>query len=84
MPTRDRKKHLFDDCTGFPWREDEGTRQEHLTSDAREVTCGQCRRRILEVIAKKDWSRDVHELSVDENNAIYHAAAAALKAAADE
>lgn len=55
MFTVGRKKHLFIDCSGFPWRDDDDARKPHVVEHVKDVTCGQCKQRILNVLAQKDW-----------------------------
>lgn len=56
MAKPERKKHLFIDCDGFNWRDDDAERQPHVVTSILEVTCGQCKGRILNVIRDQDWS----------------------------
>lgn len=67
-----RKKHLFTDCSGFNWRDTPEERQPHVTRLIRDVTCGQCKGRVQDVVRSIDWS----DLKDDEVRFLDSAAAA--------
>jgi len=53
-----KKKHFFGDCRGFYWRaQSVEERTPYLVKDVSEITCGQCKGRILDVIRSRDWKR---------------------------
>lgn len=51
-----RKLHFHDSCTGFPYSEELIDRARYVTDDLRQVTCGQCKGQILNVIRERSWS----------------------------
>lgn len=52
----ERKKHLFIDCTNFNWRDSTAERKPFVVKSVRDVTCGQCKGKVLNVIRDLDWS----------------------------
>lgn len=53
---RERKRHLYKDCTGFPWQYSDSERNASLVNDLCCVTCGQCKGRITDALRATDWS----------------------------
>lgn len=54
--TKERKKHFYNDCSGFDWRESDAARAKYLVKRVRDVTCGQCKCTILNTLRDLDWS----------------------------
>jgi DNA-directed RNA polymerase subunit RPC12/RpoP len=52
-----RKLHFFIDCDGFWHRDLAEERELHLVSQLQDITCGQCKGRILNEIRQRDWSK---------------------------
>lgn len=48
--------HRFLDCDNFPEDVNFKVKQKMSTSNVRKVTCSHCKHRIVEELAKKDWS----------------------------
>jgi hypothetical protein len=61
-----KKMHRFDDCGSDMGAGDRS--DGHLTTDIRQVTCGACRARILNTIAKSDWTQLPNELRIELSN----------------
>ncbi len=62
------KVHLFADCPGHYYSSEKDKR---FTIDVRQITCGQCKGRILDVLRARDWvDLDPRELRVIENAAL--------------
>ena len=49
---KERKKHYFDDCPGFHYS---AKQDVIMVKNITEITCGQCKGRILNNIAAKNW-----------------------------
>jgi hypothetical protein len=51
------KKHFYFTCPNFHWRHTLEEREKHVVSSINDVTCGQCKGLILNVIRDQDWSK---------------------------
>lgn len=61
-----KKVHRFSDCGSNMGA---GDRSEgSLTQHVRQVTCGACKARILNVIAQMDWEKLPNELRIELSN----------------
>jgi hypothetical protein len=54
------KKHISWECTGFYWRTSIPERKKHVVKNLHQVTCGACKRGLLERIAALDWTDPNH------------------------